>query len=66
MQEKHLVQLETLVAQQDRTLTALHEELYAQQKEIRRLHNRLAALEQKTAHLTQSDEIAAPEKPPHY
>lgn len=66
MKAQRLAQLETLITQQDRTLTELHQELFVQQQEIRRLQKQLATIERKFLDRETPHEIAGQEKPPHY
>jgi len=64
--EERVVQLESQVAQQDRTLGELNQEIFRQQQDITRLRRRLDDLEEKLTEVQNPEEIAGNERPPHY
>ena len=64
--EKRIIQLESLSALQDETISTLNRELFRQQQDILKLTRRLGTLEEKLAEVDQPDDIAGNEKPPHY
>ncbi|QBG48369.1 SlyX family protein [Verrucomicrobia bacterium S94] len=64
--EERIIQLESLVAMQDKTIESLNEEIYRQQQDILHLRKRLERLEEKILQLQHPDEIAENERPPHY
>ena len=64
--EKRIIQLETLSAMQDETITKLNEEIFRQQQDATRLQRRIEAIEQKMADLADPEPIGANERPPHY
>ncbi len=64
--EKRMVQLESLVALQEKTLSELDQEIFRQQQDIARLRRRLDDLEEKLDEARNPEEIAGSERPPHY
>lgn len=65
--EERLINLETKVLFQERTIEELHEALYQQQKIILAQEKQIDALEKKVlASLAGDNEIRPNEKPPHY
>ena len=64
--EERINQLESLTALQDKTIAELNAEIFRQQQDIRRLQQRLDALEERFAELREPDRIADNEKPPHW
>jgi uncharacterized coiled-coil protein SlyX len=64
--EKRVVQLESLVALQEKTLGDLSREVFCQQQDIVRLCRRLDDLEKKLEDVRDPEEIAGSERPPHY
>jgi len=64
--EDRINQLETLAALQDETIAALNTELFRQQRDMAGLQHRIEMLEKKMGQLTQPDEIAGNERPPHW
>ncbi len=61
-----MIQLESLVALQDRMLGELNQEIFRQQQDISRLLRRLDELEEKLEEAQNPEEIAGNERPPHY
>lgn len=59
-------QLESLAALQDDTIAALNAEIFRQQQDLADLLRRIETLETKMGQLTQPDEIAGNERPPHW
>ena len=64
--EDRINQLEALAALQDDTIAALNAEIFRQQQDLADLHRRIETLETKMEQLTQPDEIAGNERPPHW
>jgi uncharacterized coiled-coil protein SlyX len=64
--EERIIQLETLSALQDQTISSLNEEIFRQQRDISKLRNRLDELEEKLQEFAQPQQIAGNERPPHY
>jgi uncharacterized coiled-coil protein SlyX len=64
--EDRINQLEALTALQDDTIAALNTEIFRQQQDMAILQRRIETLEKKIAQLTQPDEIAGNERPPHW
>jgi uncharacterized coiled-coil protein SlyX len=59
-------QLESTVAQQDRTMQQLHGELYRQQQDIASLNRRIEILEGRLEAMDRTEGIAEGERPPHW
>lgn len=64
--EDRINQLESLTTLQDDTIAQLSGELFRQQQEMARLHQRIEALERKLEHLKLHEETAGNERPPHW
>ena len=61
-----MVQLESLVALQEKTLSDLSQEVFCQQQDMARLRRRLDDLEKQLEEVHDPKEIAGSERPPHY
>jgi len=69
MSEERLVEIETKIAFQEKTIKDLSDVLYKQQKEIERLGSICEALmkrDKEPSELTPGIDAPANEKPPHY
>jgi uncharacterized coiled-coil protein SlyX len=64
--DERINQLESLAALQDNTIAALNAEIVRQQHDIAALQRRIATLEQKMDQISQPNEIAGNERPPHW
>ncbi|HNX53165.1 MAG TPA: SlyX family protein [Pontiellaceae bacterium] len=64
--EDRLIKMEMLYSDQSRMLEDLSQEMYQQQVEIKRLTARIKLLEEKTASISESNNIGGHERPPHY
>lgn len=64
--EERINQLESLTALQDNTIAELNTEVFRQQQDIRRLQQRIEAIEKKLEQLKEASDIAGQEKPPHW
>ncbi len=64
--EERLNQLESLIAQQDRTLAELSTELFRQQQDLARLRRQQETLENKLEQLESPNPATVDEKPPHW
>jgi SlyX protein len=69
MSEERLVEIETKIAFQEKTIKDLNDALYEQQQEIERLGDTCNALVKRVKELSESGlgiDAPANEKPPHY
>lgn len=64
--KERMNQLESLFAQQDKTITQLNAEVFRQQKDIATLRRQVERLEKKIMEIEPPEEIAGSERPPHW